>query len=98
MAIARVFHSWGIGPATEESRKRSEEYNAKCRQAEGCEGLVNMADPAIGEGLSISRWRDQAAAQAFNATSEQMRSEGTRSNPGFKTVGPHVYTEVTALL
>jgi hypothetical protein len=59
--------------------------------------MIYLRDTSTGEALSISLWRDQAAADAYNATSEKVRSELDQAH-GYKTSGPHVYTEVTALL
>ena len=96
--IARVFQtSTTAGPTTDEERKLLDDNFAAGRQVDGCEGMISIRNPSTGEGLAISLWRDQAAADAYNATSEKLRSDSEQT-PGYKTTGPQVYTEVTALL
>jgi len=98
MMIARVFQqSTPAGPVNEEIRKSQEEAFATGRQAEGCEGMIMLRDTSTGEGLTISLWRDQAAADAYNATSEKLRNDAEQAH-GYKSVGPRVYSEVIALL
>jgi hypothetical protein len=80
----------------DEMRKLAEEAIAEARSFDGCEAVISLSDPATGESISVSLYRDQAAMDAVaditKAKIAQFEEMG--SNVG----APRVYTAVIAEL
>ena len=84
------------GEVSEEVRRFVEQRADETRKADGSEALILLRDPSTGEGLAISLWRDQAAADAFQSDSERMTKEVNER--GGTVSEPRIYEEVIARL
>jgi hypothetical protein len=93
--IAQVFTTKVPMPITDEVRKFIDDATAQARKADGCEGVVTLADPATGEGFAIHFFRDQAAVDAFDAVSQKQSGQAVQM--GAEVSAPRVY-EVLARL
>ena len=77
-------------PFTDETRAYIAEVAAKARQADGCEGIVVLIDPSTGNGLTINLFRDEAAADAFDALRRELTKEAT-TKVGASVGQPELY-------
>jgi hypothetical protein len=82
---------------SDEMRKFVEDGLAEARRREGVEGIVWVFDPAAGESLSVHLFRDQAAADAFQAFLNEKLAQAEELGAEVDR-GGRVYTEVIALL
>ena len=96
--IAQVWPSTAAaGPLSVEARKFTEEALSEARTRDGVEGVIAMTDPATGESLSITLFRDQAALDAFEAFAKAKIAETSEGFGDEIGVG-RVYSEVIAIL
>jgi hypothetical protein len=75
----------------DEIRKFTEDALAQ-GPADGCEGTIMLMDPASGEALIVNLFRDQAALDAVQASSQQKIAE--TKEMGTTQLSGRVYPEV----
>ena len=92
--IAQVFTTKiDAGPLSDDTRKYVIETMTQARQADGCEAIINLDDPATGEGLVITLFRDQAALDAFDTLRQKLTAEAEETL-SVEIAAPRVYSEV----
>jgi hypothetical protein len=94
--IAQVHTTSVPTPMTDEMQKEIEVITAQARKADGCEGILILGDPATGEGLAINLFRDQAAADAFDAQRKKLIKEAEQDLGG-NVSAPRIYEFVHQL-
>ncbi len=96
--IAQVFTTKApAGPIPNEMRKFVEDALAEARTHDGVEGAFSIWDPATGESLAISLFRDQAALDAFQAFSNEKIAEAGGFE-GVEVPAGRIYSEVIGAL
>jgi hypothetical protein len=91
MTIAQVFTTAGAneGPVAEPGWL--EEVVKRQVALDGCEGLYIFGDPATGEGVSFTLWRDEAAMKAAAAYQEEEIANAKNATPAVQVSAPKIY-------
>jgi hypothetical protein len=82
---------------SDEARSYTEAAVSEGRALDGVEGVLTMSDPATGDALSITLFRDQAALDAYQAFSREKVAE-IGEEFGEEVEAPRVYSEVIVAL
>ena len=94
--IAQVLQIAVRTPMSDEDLKAGEEMASQARKADGCEGILSLADPTTGEGLAIHLFRDQIAMDAYDALRQKLTKE-PEQDLGVTVNKPHVYEVLVRL-
>ncbi len=84
------------GPTPDETRKWVENALSEAKTHQGVEGSISLTDPATGELMNITLFRDQAALDDYQAWSKAKIAEA--GEVGMDVVASRVYSEVIAAL
>jgi hypothetical protein len=102
MTIAQVFTAQvsatagaNEGPVADpvwlELKGQLEELVKRQVAVDGCEGLYCFGDPATGEGISFTLWRDEAAMKAAAAYQEEEIANAKNATPAVQVGAPKIY-------
>ena len=68
-----------------------EEVAKRQMAVDGCEGVYIFGDPATGENISFTLWRDEAAMKAAAAYQEEEIANAKNATPAVQVGAPKIY-------
>jgi len=75
----------------EEATRWAQGAAKRQRDVDGCEGIFMMANPATGEGLAVTLWRDEAAMKAAAGFQDEEIARAKAQPGGVEVPAPTVY-------
>jgi hypothetical protein len=89
--IAQVFTTSAGAGGSAPTPEYAQEIAEKQRAVDGCEGIVMLADPASGEGVAFTLWRDEVAMKAAAAQQEEDIAAAKKVSSSVQVSAPKVY-------
>jgi heme-degrading monooxygenase HmoA len=92
--IAQVFRMSGPPPGAQPSEEMQGIVRDTAKRqgdVEGCEGILMMRNPATGENLHVTLWRDEAAMKAGARYQDEEIANAKKRNPSMEVPAPTIF-------